>query len=468
MTRPRLIVLSVIGIALLYMLGNWIASNTEWVEHTLPMPPKGEAARSPFYPAQRFAEQLGATTSWDRIFAEPSQDAVIVLSTWQWSLSANRRLALQRWVENGGRLVVDSAIFGGVDQFEKWSGISWKYVIPQEGEDDKKGEEGQEVEAGKEGEEGKKAEDATEGEDAPEAEAAQEAKDASEGEDASEPEDAPKHADADEHEDEDADEVSSKACREATEERDGVPVTSQRALNKRFCTGGGFGMLVTSKPVLWGLRDERGLQVMRVKVGRGSVTVINGTPFRSRAFFDGDHPWLLVAATQMTRGDEMHFLSQDDHPGLLAVAWMRGWPVIITSGLLIALLLWRGAMRFGPLEAPPTLARRSLAEQIRGTGEFVVRGGGAPALHAAMVRALEEAVRKNVKGYGGLTGEARTAALAAAVGSRGRAEALAAAMDDGAGTDVSDSRRTLAKIEAARRQVIGEDRKSSRKWGTRR
>jgi hypothetical protein len=455
-TSPRLAVLSVIGIVLLYAAGNWIASNTEWVEHTLPMPPKGEAARNPFYAAQRFADRLGATTSWDRIFVEPSTDAVIVLSTWQWNLSANRRIALERWVERGGRLVVDSAIFGGVDQFEKWSGISWKYVIPEEDEDDKKGEEV---------EEGEKAEDATAGEDAPEVEDASKVEGA-EAEDDSEAEDAPEDADADEHEDEDA--VSVTACREATEERDGAPVTSQRALNKRFCTGGGFGMLVTSKPVLWGLRDERGLQVMRVKVGRGSVTVINGTPFRSRALFDGDHAWLLVAATQMTRGDEMHFLSQDDHPGLLAVAWMRGWPVIILSGLLIALLLWRGAMRFGPLEAPPTLARRSLAEQIRGTGEFVVRGGGAPALHGAMVRALEEAVRKHVKGYSGLTGAARISALAAAVGSRGRAEAIAAAMDDGAGTDVSDSRRTLAKIEAARRQVIGEDRKSSRKWGARR
>jgi hypothetical protein len=122
------------------------------------------------------------------------------------------------------------------------------------------------------------------------------------------------------------------------------------------------------------------------------------------------------------------------------------------------LLLWRGAMRFGPLEAPPVQARRSLAEQIRGTGEFVLRGGGAPALHAAIVRAFEEAVRKSIKGYGSLTGEARTSALAAVVGDRGRAEAIAAAMDDGARTDMSDSRRTLAKIEAARRHVIGDRR----------
>lgn len=449
MTRARLIVLSVIAIAGLYLIGNWIASNTQWVEHTLPMPLKGAAARNPFYASQRFAEQLGATTSWDRIFTEPPADAVIVLSTWQWSLSTNRRLALERWVERGGRLVVDRALFGGVEDFEKWSGIAWKYVVPEEDEEE------EEAAEGKEGVEGTS-------EEAPDGEAAGQDAAAAEG---GADEEATDHDEADKNKDD----ASGTPCREAVEERDGAPVSSQRALNRMICTGGGFGTLVTGKPAWWGLRDKRGLQVLRVQVGQGSVTVINGMPFRSRALFEGDHAWLLTAATQMTRGDEIHFLSQEDHPGLLAIAWMRGWPVIIFGGVLIALLLWRGAIRFGPLQSPPALARRSLAEQIRGTGQFVVRGGGAPALHAAMVRAFEEAVRKHVKGYGGLTGESRTSALAAAVGDRGRAEAIAAALDDGAGTDASDSRRTLAKIEAARRHVMGEDTRSSRRsWGARR
>lgn len=428
MTRPRLIVLTVIGIALLLWVGNWVSSRTEWVEHTLQMPPKGEAARNPFYAAQRFADRLGADTSWDRIFTEPSTDAVIVLSTWQWSLSANRRIALERWVERGGRLVVDSALFGGVDRFEKWSGVAWKYSVTKDDQEES---------------------DASKADDS--------GADDAEVED-SEAEDSEAEGDAIGQHEKDP---STPACSPAVEERDGVPVSSNRAFNRLLCANRKFGTLETTKPALWGLRDERGLQAVRVRVGRGSVTVLNWTPFRQRQLFDGDHAWLLVAATEMTRGDEIHFLSQDDHPGLLAIAWMRGWPVIVLCGLFIALILWRGAMRFGPLEAAPALARRSLAEQIRGTGEFVVRGGGAPALHAAVVRAFEETVRKSVKGYAGLKGEARTSALTAVVGHRGRAEAIAAAMSDGTETEASDSRRTLAKIEAARRQLVGEDRKSS-------
>src|SRR5262245_56703830 len=161
---------------------------------------------------------------------------------------------MERWVERGGRLVVDSALFGGIEEFEKWSGITRKYVIPDRQDD--------EVEAGDEASE-------TDDED-------------EEGDEA----------------DEDAG-YALRPCRDATEERDGAPVSTQRSLARRICNAGMHGMLVTSKPVLWGLRDERGLQVARVGIGRGSVTVINGSPFRSRGLFDGDHGWLLVASTQM-------------------------------------------------------------------------------------------------------------------------------------------------------------------------
>jgi hypothetical protein len=43
------------------------------------MPPKGEALVNPFYAAQRFAETLGATTTWDRMLTAARTDAVIVV-----------------------------------------------------------------------------------------------------------------------------------------------------------------------------------------------------------------------------------------------------------------------------------------------------------------------------------------------------------------------------------------------------
>ena len=121
-----------LGVTLLVMVSAaalvvWIAGRTTWEEVKLPMPPKGEALVNPHYAAQRFAEALGATTTWDRRLELPGPDAVLVLSNWRWSLDKSRRLALQRWAESGGRLVVDDGLIDPQEEFEKWSGIVWEY-----------------------------------------------------------------------------------------------------------------------------------------------------------------------------------------------------------------------------------------------------------------------------------------------------------------------------------------------------
>ena len=96
----------------------------------------------------------------------------------------------------------------------------------------------------------------------------------------------------------------------------------------------------------------------------------------------------------MRRGDDVHFLSEDTHPSLLALLWRYGAPVVMLTLTLVALVLWRGGVRFGPLAAAADAARRSLVEQIRGTGQFILRHGGGHSLHAASVRALDEAAKR--------------------------------------------------------------------------
>ena len=79
---------------------------------------------------------------------------------------------------------------------------------------------------------------------------------------------------------------------------------------------------------VWALRDASGIQAMRVQVGRGSVTVVNAIPFLP-GLFDGDHGRLFVAATQLRRGDDVRFLSEDHHPSLLALLWRHGAAVVV-------------------------------------------------------------------------------------------------------------------------------------------
>lgn len=210
--------------------------------------------------------------------------------------------------------------------------------------------------------------------------------------------------------------------------------------------------LSTTRKFSWRLRDRDGqTQALRIPIGRGSITLINAMTFDNADLLCGDSALLFTAATQLHRGDRIEFLTDGYGSSLLALLWLYGAPVIVLAGLLIALWLWRSGVRFGPLVAAPDPARRSLAEQIRGTGRFTLRFGGGKALYAATVRALNEAAARRVTRYERLTGAERVAALASLTGF-GTGE-LSATLDDPAARRPKEIRKTLAFLEAARRRI---------------
>ncbi|MFL6605515.1 MAG: hypothetical protein ACJ8R9_29845 [Steroidobacteraceae bacterium] len=211
--------------------------------------------------------------------------------------------------------------------------------------------------------------------------------------------------------------------------------------------------LKTTRRVSWALgRDDRGLQAVRIKLGRGSVTMLNGTPFVARGLFDDDNGRLFVAATQLRRGDQIHFFSESSHASLLGLAWQLGWPVVCLLLVLTALALWRGGARFGPLVAPADIARRSLAEQIRGTGQFTLRVGGGESLHAAAARALNEVAALHISAYERLPGTERMSALARATGFE--ADSLAAALHYSGARRSDHLGAAIELLESARRRIL--------------
>jgi hypothetical protein len=381
MKHKRLLITLLVTVSVA-ALAAWIGRNTYWEDVKVPLPPRGEARLNPFYAAQRFAERLGARTTWDRMLAVPSPGAVIVVSSWHWSLSRTRRAALEQWVQSGGRLVVDDNLVDPSEDFEAWSGIMRTYPEPDTLEKRK-------------------------------------------------PADDP-------------------LCRRVEQEFAGRPAPAGE--DSLWMCDLGISWLESEKTPEWALRDKKGRQAVRVAIGRGSVTVINAGPFRGRALFDGDHGRVFVAATGLRRGDEVHFLSDDEHPSLLALTWRYGAPVVAVGLTLVAALLWRGAVRFGPLAAPTITARRSLADQIRGTGRFALHHGGEHSLHAACVRALDEAAKRRVQSYAALTPDERLAALARLTGFD--RQSLAAAVHHPGRRTAAELRRTLATLEAARRQTL--------------
>ena len=379
MTRAR-VISALVAIALIALVA-WVARNTYWGDIKVPMPPKGEALTNPFYAAQRFAEALGARTAWDRVLTTPPADSVIVLSAWHWNLIPSRRAALERWVDSGGRLVVDRTLADGDNEFERWSGIVREYRVPDRTEES---------------------------------------------------------AGAD-HE-----------CGRFQEEQHGAPSSASPEARYSICDLYGISFLTSKRTAVWALRDASGIQAMRVAVGRGSVTVINAAPFSERSLFDGDHGWLFTAATEIRRGDDVHFMSEDDHPTLLALLWQHGAPVLMLTLALVALVLWRDGVRFGPLTAAPEAARRSLVEQIRGTGQFILRHGGGRSFHAASVRALDEAAGRRIPLYASLSPNERATALARLTGLD--LDDLEAALQPVHRSH--ELRNTIALLEAARRRTL--------------
>jgi hypothetical protein len=394
-TRSRIVWL-LVGVLLVAFVV-WVARNTYWADIEVPVPLRGEARTNPFYAVQRFAEALGARTAWDRVLTVPPADSVIVLSDWHWNLSVGRREGLERWVESGGRLVVDGRLAGPLDDFERWSGIVVGYKEP---DDDLEGTLVLST----------------------------------------------------------SEKPAENVCGTFQEEHNGTPSSASHTPSYSMCNLSGVSFLTSNRNAVWAIRDASGIQAMRVQVGRGSVTVINAMLFRYRNLFDGDHARLFVAATQMRSDDDVHFLSEDNYPSLLALLWQYGAPVVVLSLALVALMLWRGAVRFGPLAAVPDDARRSLAEQIRGTGQFAMRHGGGDSLHAASVRALDEAAVNRIPRYSRLSVKERAVALAHLTGFDWKT--LAAAVH-GKARRAHELRNTIALVEAARRQILVDQTRSS-------
>lgn len=362
----------------------WFASHLSFKEVKVPLALRGEAARNPFYAAIQLSRTLGAEASWEQMFTEPPRHSVLVLSGWNWTMSRARRERVEQWVEDGGRLVVDSWLLGDGEIFEKWAGITHKEIEFEEEDSDAEDEE-------------------------PESNFFEE-----------------------------------ESCLLLTEDK------TRRELE--VCDTDVLNSLASTRQIQWALREGDRIDALRVAVGRGSVTAINGEPFRGRSFMQADHMKLFLAATQLHRDDSVTFLTEDDHLSLLALVWRFGAPAVLLLLAAVAIALWRAGVPFGPRLAATESARRSLAEQIRGTGQFVLRFGGGRALHAAANRALRDVARQRIHDFERLSSEARVIALAKATG-LGVGE-LSHAMNFSGERNSHELRNAIAVLETARRQVL--------------
>jgi hypothetical protein len=138
---------------------------------------------------------------------------------------------------------------------------------------------------------------------------------------------------------------------------------------------------------------------------------------------------------------------------LLAWLWHEARTPSLLALAAIALALWRLMVRFGPREAQPPRARRSMGEQVRGTGHFIA-GSDPRALHAATRQAFEAVARRRVEGWAELDDSARIEALAASMPHAFAPAALQASMNIGGGATPAQVIAAIAVLEQARRALL--------------
>ena len=392
------------------LLAWWISTKTEWQDVKEPGGLSGEALTNPHYAVQKFVEALGGTVENRKTWGSgPKQDAVLVLSYWHWSLIEQRRQQVENWVAAGGRLLIDHTLIGGEEELEHWTGLKLKYAFDDEAEWD------DEVDS-----------------------------------------DADEESTTDESDDEweeqelaDEDEQAHGVCGKLKASHELKPTDLQGEFYTCQLADGSW--ITSKRPVTWSLTDSEGMQATRIDIGKGSVTLLNATPFGNEDLLEGDHDLLFVALTQLRHGDHVVFLSEEEHPGILALMWQYGKPAVLLVALLIAAMLWRGFARFGPPSAPLPAARRSLAEQIRGTGLFTLQFGGSQTLHAAVLRALEETAERRLLTFIHLNSEERVKAIARAT--QLEPEKLAQAMNFRGTRTKHELQNAVTLLETARRRL---------------
>jgi hypothetical protein len=177
-----------------------------------------------------------------------------------------------------------------------------------------------------------------------------------------------------------------------------------------------FGLTSKRNPA-WSLANGSGLQVLRVNIGRGSVTVIpRYSLISNRNLIRHDHAEIFVAASHLARGDALYILNVARAETLIALVWRLAAPALVFLGIAILCIILRQLPRFGPPLPPPAMVRRSLAEQIRANAAFAWRTRKLTALRSAVSRALDETAKRRIASYGSLDVRKRVNAIAAWAG----------------------------------------------------
>lgn len=377
----------------------WVARHTYWDEVTVTTPMKGEAARNQYYALTRLAESLGIHTNMiGSLQALPPEGILLVNSLYD-DLRHEPLESLQAWVQSGGRLIIRGNTLESSEPLQIWSGIRPPLREFDSARPAVPRAPRTPVRPG-----------------APRA--------------------VPGPADD---------------CRRMAVDVDGVANGQSLVLCGALPDG-----FASERIPSWSLSDSKGMQALRVPIGRGELTVIG--PFfllTNQGLPKGDHAGIFIAAAGLKHGDRLEILSPTRAEPLPVLLWRLAAPAMVFLFVAAALTIIRHLPRFGPPIPAATPIRRSLAEQIRSNARFAWRTQKLKSLRAAIRRALDEAAQRQIAGYALMGPRKRAEALSASTGIDA-ATINAALVADSAGS-VNEHRAAITLLDACRRILIDSD-----------
>ncbi|MEO8152511.1 MAG: DUF4350 domain-containing protein [Rhizobacter sp.] len=409
-------------VALVVGIVAWLASCTEWVDVDVPLPARGEAAKNHLYATQQLVRRLGATVATPHDLSQlPPPRATLLLTSWYWDLFPERVQRLKSWVDSGGHLVIYAGSMTH-EQLRDWLPIKRLDPARKASKDDKKGDADADADDDSDDDDDTKAKPVAA------------------------PASAPRIFGSNE-----------PPCRDAVEPDSVMPAYADGSRHFRICAYANTGWKLQSvSAALWSLDGPSGPLMLRAARGKGEVTVILPWALLDNdRVLKGDNSLAAVAALQARPGADVWFIAEEARPPFLKWLWQEAWVAVLLGATALALVLWRGARRFGPLMATPAEGRRSMAEQISGTAQFL-RRRGPEALLAAQIRALETVARSHLRQYDKLDRIQRATAIGQATGLD--AAALGLALDKSLARRRVDLPATLELLETARRLLAQRER----------
>jgi len=433
-------ILRTLLVLLALLVVGWVVHKTRWVDVEVEDEAHGKAATDPYYSLRHVLQGAGATLEVrNSLEPLPPAGATLFLESDQWNIFPEREARLKAWVEAGGHLVLLSPHAFGDDDGLRW--VPLTSIDPRRPALKK----------------------------TPAASAADDDED-----DDDERKDDRKNAKSDDKPRQTPQQTEQQRRRaEKLARRLGVRIperactvftetgaTTQPAFEPgrhfRACAPAGVLRTLNHVEPTWMLAGTPGTLAMRVPVGRGDVTGV--TPLlelENHDLLDGDNALIAAAVLQAKPGRAVWIVEDESREPLLGWLWHEARTPFLLALAAVALSLWRLMTRFGPREAVPPQARRSMGEQVRGTGQFIA-DTDARALHAATRKAFEDAARPRVEAWAERDDADRIAALAQSLAPAAAldAAALLAALHVGGGATKPQILAATAVLEQARRAIL--------------